>query len=37
MNWRSSPVLGLRLGIKNRGFFDVDRFTYVIEIGAGSF
>jgi hypothetical protein len=28
---------GVRLGIKNRGFWDVDRLTYVIEIGAGSF
>jgi hypothetical protein len=28
---------GLRLGIKNRGFFDINRFSYVLEFGAGSF
>ncbi len=28
---------GLRLGIKNTGFFDIERFTYVFEIGAGAF
>jgi hypothetical protein len=28
---------GMRVGIKNYGFFDVDRFKYVVEIGAGSF
>lgn len=28
---------GLRMGIKNYGFFDIDRFTYVLEVGAGSF
>jgi hypothetical protein len=28
---------GLRLGVKNYGFFDIDRLTYVVEIGAGSF
>jgi hypothetical protein len=28
---------GLRVGIKNYGFFDIDRLTYVVEIGAGSF
>ena len=28
---------GLRVGIKNYGFFDIDRFAYVIELGAGSF
>jgi len=27
---------GLRAGIKNTGFFDIDRFTYVFEIGAGA-
>ncbi len=27
---------GLRVGIKNRGFFDIERFTYVFEIGAGA-
>jgi hypothetical protein len=28
---------GLRIGIKNYGFFDIDRLTYVLEVGAGSF
>lgn len=28
---------GLRLGISNAGFFDVNRIRYVIEFGAGSF
>ncbi len=28
---------GLRVGVKNYGFFDIDRLTYVVEIGAGSF
>ena len=28
---------GLRVGIKNRGFFDIDHLTYVLEFGAGSF
>jgi hypothetical protein len=28
---------GVRLGLKNRGFWTVDRLTYVIEIGAGPF
>lgn len=28
---------GFRAGIKNRGFFDIDRLTYVPEFGAGSF
>ena len=27
---------GLRLGVKNKGFFDIDRLTYVLEIGAGA-
>ncbi len=27
---------GLRVGIKNKGFFDIERFTYVLEIGAGA-
>ncbi|NMO13570.1 hypothetical protein HPC49_00440 [Pyxidicoccus fallax] len=27
---------GLRLGIKSYGFFDVDRLTYVFEVGAGT-
>jgi len=28
---------GLRLGIKQRGFFDINHLSYVIEFGAGSF
>jgi hypothetical protein len=32
-----TPYWGLRAGIKNRGFFDVNRLTYVLELGAGSF
>ncbi len=28
---------GIRAGVKNYGFFDIDRFTYVIEFGAASF
>ncbi len=28
---------GVRLGVKYRGFWNIDRLTYVIEIGAGSF
>ena len=28
---------GVRVGLKNRGFWTIDRLTYVIEIGAGSF
>ncbi len=28
---------GLRIGIKNYGFFDIDHLTYVMEIGAGAF
>ena len=28
---------GFRAGIKNRGFFDIDKLTYVLEFGAGSF
>jgi len=32
-----TPYWGLRAGIKNRGFFDINRLTYVIEFGAGSF
>lgn len=27
---------GVRFGIKNYGFFDVDRLTYVFEVGAGA-
>ncbi len=28
---------GVRAGIKNYGFFDIDQLTYVLEVGAGSF
>jgi hypothetical protein len=28
---------GVRLGVKNRGFWKIDGMTYVIEFGAGSF
>jgi hypothetical protein len=28
---------GVRLGIKSYGGMDVDRFSYVVEFGAGSF
>lgn len=28
---------GVRFGIKNRGFWTIDRLTYVFELGAGSF
>jgi hypothetical protein len=28
---------GFRAGVKNYGFFDIDRLTYVFELGAGSF
>ncbi len=27
---------GFRVGLKSYGFFDLDRLTYVLEIGAGS-
>jgi len=32
-----TPYWGLRMGLQNRGFFDIDRLRYVIEVGAGSF
>jgi hypothetical protein len=32
-----TPYWGLRAGIKNRGAFDVNRLSYVLEFGAGSF
>ena len=28
---------GVRIGVKNKGFFDIDRLTYVLEVGAGAF
>jgi hypothetical protein len=33
---RLTDFWGLRLGIKNTGFIDIDNMTYVIEFGAGS-
>jgi hypothetical protein len=27
---------GFRAGVKNYGFFDIDRLTYVLEFGAGA-
>lgn len=30
-----TEFMGVRAGIKNTGFFDVDRLTYVLEFGAG--
>jgi hypothetical protein len=27
---------GVRAGVKNHGFFDIDRLTYVLEIGSGT-
>ncbi len=30
-----TDFMGLRAGIKNKGFFDIDRMTYVLEFGAG--
>jgi hypothetical protein len=32
-----TPYWGLRAGIKNTGAFDINKFTYVLEFGAGSF
>ena len=32
-----TPYWGLRMGIQNRGFFEINRLCYVIEFGAGSF
>jgi hypothetical protein len=30
-----TPFWGVRFGVKNYGFQDIDRLTYVIEVGAG--
>lgn len=30
-----SPLWGIRLGIKNKGFMAIDHLNYVIEVGAG--
>jgi hypothetical protein len=27
--------MGFRAGVKNKGFFDIERLTYVLEFGAG--
>ncbi len=32
-----TDYMGLRAGVKSKGFFDIDRLTYVIEFGAGVF
>jgi hypothetical protein len=32
-----TPYWGLRTGIKNTGFFDIKKLSYVLEFGAGSF
>lgn len=34
---RLTPYWGLRAGIRNTGGFDIERLTYVVEVGAGSF
>jgi hypothetical protein len=31
-----TEFMGFRVGIKNTGFFDISRLTYVLECGAGS-
>ncbi len=31
----TTPLWGLRAGIRNLGFADIDRLTFVIEVGAG--
>jgi hypothetical protein len=36
LSW-ATPFWGARFGIKNYGFSDIDRLTYVIEFGAGAF
>jgi len=30
-----TEFMGIRAGIKNKGFFDINRLTYVLEFGAG--
>ncbi|HMS63977.1 MAG TPA: hypothetical protein PKD83_01845 [Ignavibacteria bacterium] len=30
-----SPLWGIRLGIKNKGFMSIDHLNYIIEVGAG--
>ncbi len=36
LSW-ATPFWGFRFGIKNYGFSDIDRLTYVLEFGAGAF
>jgi len=36
LSW-ATPFWGVRFGIRNYGFSDIDRLTYVIEFGAGAF
>ncbi len=36
LSW-ATPFWGVRFGIKNYGFSNIDRLTYVIEFGAGAF
>lgn len=36
LSW-ATPFWGARFGIRNYGFSDIDRLTYVIEFGAGAF
>ncbi len=36
LSW-ATPFWGARFGIKNYGFSNIDRLTYVIEFGAGAF
>lgn len=33
---RLTDFWGVRVGVKNKGSFDINRFTYVLEIGAGA-
>ena len=39
VKWLSwlTPFWGFRAGIKNYGFSNIDRLTYVLEVGAGAF
>ena len=36
LSW-ATPFWGVRFGIKNYGFANIDKLTYVIEFGAGAF
>ena len=36
LSW-ATPFWGFRFGIKNYGFSNIDRLTYVLEFGAGAF